>query len=73
MRDEAKRIKAEQEKELSKFQNVLKNRKKEVKTICLIDRKIWLVFAKSEMPFSHIGSKPIGLPHAIVSKILFIL
>ncbi|XP_029466171.1 STE20-like serine/threonine-protein kinase isoform X2 [Rhinatrema bivittatum] len=29
LRDEAKRIKAEQEKELSKFQNVLKNRKKE--------------------------------------------
>ncbi|XP_041124517.1 STE20-like serine/threonine-protein kinase isoform X2 [Polyodon spathula] len=31
LRDEAKRIKAEQEKELSKFQNMLKNRKKEVK------------------------------------------
>ncbi|XP_053305819.1 STE20-like serine/threonine-protein kinase [Spea bombifrons] len=30
LRDEAKRIKSEQEKELSKFQNVLKNRKKEV-------------------------------------------
>ncbi|XP_007938059.1 STE20-like serine/threonine-protein kinase [Orycteropus afer afer] len=30
LRDEAKRIKGEQEKELSKFQNVLKNRKKEV-------------------------------------------
>lgn len=29
LRDEAKRIKGEQEKELSKFQNVLKNRKKE--------------------------------------------
>ncbi|XP_036241136.1 STE20-like serine/threonine-protein kinase isoform X1 [Molothrus ater] len=29
LRDEAKRIKAEQEKELSKFQNVLKNKKKE--------------------------------------------
>ncbi|XP_062304079.1 STE20-like kinase b [Osmerus eperlanus] len=29
LRDEAKRIKAEQEKELAKFQNVLKNRKKE--------------------------------------------
>ncbi|XP_030058649.1 STE20-like serine/threonine-protein kinase isoform X2 [Microcaecilia unicolor] len=29
LRDEAKRIKSEQEKELSKFQNVLKNRKKE--------------------------------------------
>ncbi|XP_068597850.1 STE20-like serine/threonine-protein kinase [Brachionichthys hirsutus] len=31
LRDEAKRIKADQDKELSKFQNVLKNRKKEVK------------------------------------------
>ncbi|MBN3297205.1 SLK kinase, partial [Amia calva] len=31
LRDEAKRIKAEQEKELSKFQNMLKNRRKEVK------------------------------------------
>ncbi|XP_075279793.1 STE20-like serine/threonine-protein kinase isoform X1 [Opisthocomus hoazin] len=29
LRDEAKRIKAEQEKELSKFQNMLKNKKKE--------------------------------------------
>ncbi|XP_071987026.1 STE20-like serine/threonine-protein kinase isoform X2 [Engystomops pustulosus] len=29
LRDEAKRIKAEQEKELSKFQNVVKNKKKE--------------------------------------------
>ncbi|MBN3321562.1 SLK kinase, partial [Atractosteus spatula] len=29
LRDEAKRIKAEQEKDLSKFQNMLKNRKKE--------------------------------------------
>uniref|UniRef100_A0A8C7IDT9 non-specific serine/threonine protein kinase n=1 Tax=Oncorhynchus kisutch TaxID=8019 RepID=A0A8C7IDT9_ONCKI len=29
LRDEAKRIKAEQDKELSKFQNMLKNRKKE--------------------------------------------
>ncbi|KAM4595170.1 STE20-like kinase b [Fundulus diaphanus] len=29
LRDEAKRIKAEQDKELSKYQNVLKNRKKE--------------------------------------------
>uniref|UniRef100_A0A8P4KQ43 non-specific serine/threonine protein kinase n=1 Tax=Dicentrarchus labrax TaxID=13489 RepID=A0A8P4KQ43_DICLA len=31
LRDEAKRIKAEQDKELSKYQNMLKNRKKEVK------------------------------------------
>lgn len=30
LRDEAKRIKGEQEKELYKFQNMLKNRKKEV-------------------------------------------
>ncbi|KAM3912874.1 STE20-like serine/threonine-protein kinase isoform 2-T2 [Leptodactylus fuscus] len=30
LRDEAKRIKGEQERELSKFQNVLKNKKKEV-------------------------------------------
>lgn len=30
LRDEAKRIKGEQEKELSKFQNMLRNRKKEV-------------------------------------------
>lgn len=31
LRDEAKRIKSEQDKELSKFQNMLKNRKKEVR------------------------------------------
>ncbi|KTG31658.1 hypothetical protein cypCar_00003619 [Cyprinus carpio] len=31
LRDEAKRIKAEQDKELSKFQNMLKNRKKEIR------------------------------------------
>ncbi|XP_060943302.1 STE20-like serine/threonine-protein kinase isoform X1 [Limanda limanda] len=31
LRDEAKRIKTDQDKELSKFQNMLKNRKKEVK------------------------------------------
>lgn len=31
LRDEAKRIKADQDKELSKFQNMLKNRKKEVR------------------------------------------
>lgn len=34
LRDEAKRIKADQDKELSKFQNMLKNRKKEV-WLCL--------------------------------------
>uniref|UniRef100_A0A8C1NU52 non-specific serine/threonine protein kinase n=1 Tax=Cyprinus carpio TaxID=7962 RepID=A0A8C1NU52_CYPCA len=33
LRDEAKRIKAEQDKELSKFQSVLKNRKKEVRKL----------------------------------------
>uniref|UniRef100_A0A669CYR3 non-specific serine/threonine protein kinase n=1 Tax=Oreochromis niloticus TaxID=8128 RepID=A0A669CYR3_ORENI len=35
LRDEAKRIKGEQEKELAKYQNVLKNRKKEVRRISL--------------------------------------
>lgn len=35
LRDEAKRIKAEQDKELSKYQNMLKNRKKEV-SICVL-------------------------------------
>lgn len=33
LRDEAKRIKSEQDKELSKFQNMLKNRKKEVRDV----------------------------------------
>lgn len=37
LREEAKRIKAEQERELSKFQNMLKNRKKEVNTVNLDD------------------------------------
>uniref|UniRef100_A0A8C8JGY1 non-specific serine/threonine protein kinase n=1 Tax=Oncorhynchus tshawytscha TaxID=74940 RepID=A0A8C8JGY1_ONCTS len=36
LRDEAKRIKAEQDKELSKFQNMLKNRKKEVRKYTLL-------------------------------------
>ncbi|XP_009948639.1 PREDICTED: STE20-like serine/threonine-protein kinase [Leptosomus discolor] len=36
LRDEAKRIKGEQEKELSKFQNVLKNKKKEV--LCEVEK-----------------------------------
>ncbi|NXG64888.1 SLK kinase, partial [Hemiprocne comata] len=36
LRDEAKRIKAEQEKELSKFQNVLRNKKKEV--LCEVEK-----------------------------------
>uniref|UniRef100_A0A3P8NTS6 non-specific serine/threonine protein kinase n=1 Tax=Astatotilapia calliptera TaxID=8154 RepID=A0A3P8NTS6_ASTCA len=35
LRDEAKRIKGEQEKELAKYQNVLKNRKKEVRRVCV--------------------------------------
>uniref|UniRef100_A0A672ZV22 non-specific serine/threonine protein kinase n=1 Tax=Sphaeramia orbicularis TaxID=375764 RepID=A0A672ZV22_9TELE len=35
LRDEAKRIKAEQDKELSKYQNMLKNRKKEVREVAL--------------------------------------
>lgn len=38
LREEAKRIKAEQDKELSKYQNVLKNHKKQVSlqsTTCL--------------------------------------
>lgn len=37
LRDEAKRIKGEQEKELSKFQNMLKNRKKEVRVTTLFN------------------------------------
>lgn len=40
LRDEAKRIKGEQEKELSKFQNMLKNRKKEV-----ILLQLWVITA----------------------------
>lgn len=45
LRDEAKRIKAEQEKELSKFQNMLKNRKKEVKYIQIVyGRWLWVIF-----------------------------
>ena len=32
LRDEAKRIKSDQDKELAKFQNMLKNRKKEVRS-----------------------------------------
>uniref|UniRef100_A0A8C7MIK6 non-specific serine/threonine protein kinase n=1 Tax=Oncorhynchus kisutch TaxID=8019 RepID=A0A8C7MIK6_ONCKI len=39
LRDEAKRIKAEQDKELSKFQNMLKNRKKEVRKIAQSTRQ----------------------------------
>lgn len=39
LRDEAKRIKAEQEKELSKFQNMLKNRKKEVRALDNIESR----------------------------------
>ncbi|KFZ48960.1 STE20-like serine/threonine-protein kinase, partial [Podiceps cristatus] len=36
LRDEAKRIKSEQEKELSKFQNMVKNKKKEV--LCEVEK-----------------------------------
>uniref|UniRef100_A0A671WCW0 non-specific serine/threonine protein kinase n=1 Tax=Sparus aurata TaxID=8175 RepID=A0A671WCW0_SPAAU len=36
LRDEAKRIKGDQDKELSKFQNMLKNRKKEVQCVCAV-------------------------------------
>lgn len=36
LRDEAKRIKADQDKELSKYQNMLKNRKKEVSHAALL-------------------------------------
>uniref|UniRef100_A0AAX7VRL4 non-specific serine/threonine protein kinase n=1 Tax=Astatotilapia calliptera TaxID=8154 RepID=A0AAX7VRL4_ASTCA len=39
LRDEAKRIKGEQEKELAKYQNVLKNRKKEVRRVCEMSSK----------------------------------
>uniref|UniRef100_A0A3Q2NQS6 non-specific serine/threonine protein kinase n=1 Tax=Fundulus heteroclitus TaxID=8078 RepID=A0A3Q2NQS6_FUNHE len=38
LRDEAKRIKADQDKELSKFQNMLKNRKKEVRS-CMAEQE----------------------------------
>lgn len=40
LRDEAKRIKADQDKELSKFQNMLKNRKKEVRP-CMAAAAAW--------------------------------
>uniref|UniRef100_A0A8C9ZDT8 non-specific serine/threonine protein kinase n=1 Tax=Sander lucioperca TaxID=283035 RepID=A0A8C9ZDT8_SANLU len=40
LREEAKRIKAEQEKELSKYQNMLKNRKKEVSEVGLSPKHI---------------------------------
>lgn len=40
LRDEAKRIKAEQEKELSKFQNMLKNKKKEVKPLNSLENMV---------------------------------
>uniref|UniRef100_A0AAQ5ZTG8 non-specific serine/threonine protein kinase n=1 Tax=Amphiprion ocellaris TaxID=80972 RepID=A0AAQ5ZTG8_AMPOC len=42
LRDEAKRIKADQDKELSKFQNMLKNRKKEVRTCMTLSTRWWL-------------------------------
>uniref|UniRef100_A0A669CPG1 non-specific serine/threonine protein kinase n=1 Tax=Oreochromis niloticus TaxID=8128 RepID=A0A669CPG1_ORENI len=40
LRDEAKRIKGEQEKELAKYQNVLKNRKKEVRRISVRPQRL---------------------------------
>lgn len=41
LRDEAKRIKGEQDKELSKFQNMLKNRKKEVRACMTVTAWSW--------------------------------
>uniref|UniRef100_A0A8C7ZZE4 non-specific serine/threonine protein kinase n=1 Tax=Oryzias sinensis TaxID=183150 RepID=A0A8C7ZZE4_9TELE len=48
LRDEAKRIKADQDKELSKYQNMLKNRKKEVKREALASEP---VFCPQEQEF----------------------
>lgn len=55
LRDEAKRIKAEQEKELSKFQNVLKNKKKEVRDDANIENK----------EYGHSKQLRLGLPEAL--------
>lgn len=55
LRDEAKRIKAEQEKELSKFQNVLKNKKKEVRDDANIENK----------EHKHSKQLRLGLPEAL--------
>uniref|UniRef100_A0A8C5IQH9 non-specific serine/threonine protein kinase n=1 Tax=Junco hyemalis TaxID=40217 RepID=A0A8C5IQH9_JUNHY len=58
LRDEAKRIKAEQEKELSKFQNVLKNKKKEVRDDANIDNK----------EYKHSKQLRLGLPEVTMAK-----
>uniref|UniRef100_A0AAQ6A6C9 non-specific serine/threonine protein kinase n=1 Tax=Amphiprion ocellaris TaxID=80972 RepID=A0AAQ6A6C9_AMPOC len=44
LRDEAKRIKAEQDKELSKYQNMLKNRKKEVSHMSPLRQDAFVLF-----------------------------
>jgi len=56
LRDEAKRIKAEQEKELSKFQNMLKNKKKEVRGN---DNNI------ENKQYGHSKRSRLGLPEAL--------
>ena len=67
LRDEAKRIKADQDKELAKFQNMLKNRKKEVRSqnrllapwagsLGGVQDNAWWCFYRSELePCCHIG------------------
>uniref|UniRef100_A0A8C9VBA3 non-specific serine/threonine protein kinase n=1 Tax=Scleropages formosus TaxID=113540 RepID=A0A8C9VBA3_SCLFO len=51
LRDEAKRIKAEQDKELSKFQNMLKNRRKEVLYKLALFQTLTLTFTRHEQEF----------------------
>uniref|UniRef100_A0A8C6NHW1 non-specific serine/threonine protein kinase n=1 Tax=Nothobranchius furzeri TaxID=105023 RepID=A0A8C6NHW1_NOTFU len=51
LRDEAKRIKAEQDKELSKYQNMLKNRKKEVSPAVPTRRKPTHAWGEHEQEF----------------------
>jgi len=48
LRDEAKRIKGEQEKELSKFQNMLRNRKKEVRVAIVVNYHSRFLKCKSQ-------------------------
>uniref|UniRef100_A0A3Q1G8Q4 non-specific serine/threonine protein kinase n=1 Tax=Acanthochromis polyacanthus TaxID=80966 RepID=A0A3Q1G8Q4_9TELE len=48
LRDEAKRIKAEQDKELSKYQNMLKNRKKEVSHMSPLSQDGFWTFSKEQ-------------------------
>uniref|UniRef100_A0A8C9ZJN5 non-specific serine/threonine protein kinase n=1 Tax=Sander lucioperca TaxID=283035 RepID=A0A8C9ZJN5_SANLU len=50
LREEAKRIKAEQEKELSKYQNMLKNRKKEVSVSTKMPRHLIPCLALPDPP-----------------------